>query len=114
MVRRLPKRLYAAGHLRLPSVPALLDHYTELLAKLFRLHGRPFNATEIEHMRGLLKDKLDEGFALARSSYVHVDFQTDAPPKTSLSYTLSLEISTLQEEYASWVKTRTPVLFGSH
>ena len=114
MIRRLPKRLHAIGHLKLPSVPALLDHYTELLAKLFRLHGRAFSAEEIEHLRGLLKDKLDDGFARARNSYVHVDFQTDEPPKTSLSYKLYVETSTIQEEYASWVKMRTPPLFGSH
>jgi SAM-dependent methyltransferase len=114
MLRRVPKRLYASGHMKLPSVPALLEHYTEMLSKFFRLHGRAFNPEEIVHLRGLLKEKLDEGFARARNSYVHVDFQTDEPPKTSLSYKLYLETATIQEEYASWVKTRTPPLFGSH
>lgn len=114
MLRRVPKRLYASGHLKLPCVPALLDHYTEMLAKLFALHGRKFAPEEIEGMRGLLKDKLDEGFAKVRNAYVHVDFQTDEPPKTSLSYTFSLETSTIQEEREHWVKTRSPTLFGSH
>jgi SAM-dependent methyltransferase len=114
MLRRLPKRLYASGHLRLPSVPALCDHYTDMLAKFFRLHGRAFNETEIDHLRTLLKEKLDTGFALARSSYVHVEFQTDEPPKTSLSYKFWLETSTILEEYANWVRTATPPIFGSH
>jgi SAM-dependent methyltransferase len=114
MLRRVPKRLYASGHLKLPAVPALLTHYTEMLAKLFALHGRKFTPEEIEHMSGLLKEKLDEGFAQARNAYVHVDFQTDEPPKTSLSYKFYLEISTIQDEYAHWVKTRTPPLFGIH
>jgi len=113
MLRRVPKRLYASGHLTLPCVPALLDHYTEMLAKLFALHGRTFAPEEIEHMRGLLADKLNEGFATARNAYVHVDFQTDEPPKTSLSYKFYLQTSTIQEEYEHWVQTRTPPLFGS-
>jgi len=114
MLSRVPKRLYANGHLRLPSVPALLDHYTEMLAKLFALHGRKFAPEEVEKMRGLLKDKLDEAFAAARNSYVHVDFQTDEPPQTTLSYKFYFETSTIQEEYEHWVSTRTPQLWGSH
>lgn len=114
MLRRLPKRLYATGHLKLPSVPALLEHYTELLAKYFRLHGRAFSEPELDTLRTLLKEKLEEGFALARNSFVHVEFQTDEPPKTSLSYKFWVEASTIQQEYAHWVKTRTPPLFGGH
>ncbi|HEX5101486.1 MAG TPA: class I SAM-dependent methyltransferase [Polyangiaceae bacterium] len=112
MLRRVPKRLHANGHLRLPSVPALLDHYTEMLAKLFAVHGRKFAPEEIEAMRSLLEDKLDEGFAAARNSYVHVDFQTDEPPKTSLSYKFYVESWTIEEEHAHWIKTRAPELFG--
>jgi SAM-dependent methyltransferase len=114
MIRRLPKRLFASSHLRLPAVPALLDHYTEMLGKLFSLHGRPFTAEELAHLRELLSQKLEEGFEKARNSYVHVQYQTDDPPKMSLSYTLTLETSTVQEEYAGWVASRTPPLFGSH
>jgi SAM-dependent methyltransferase len=113
MLRRVPKRLNALGHLRLPSVPALLDHYTEMLAKLFALHGRTFAPAEVETMRGLLGEKLDEGFAIARNSFVHVDFQTDEPPKSSLSYKFYVESWTIEEEYAHWAQTRPPPLFGS-
>ncbi len=114
MLRRLPKRLYAKGHLKLPAVPALLDHYVETLGKFFALHGRVFNQDELAHVGELLKEKLDEAFAKARNSYVHIEFETDEPPKTSLSYKLFIETSTIQEEYADWVATRTPPLFGKH
>ena len=114
MLRRVPKRLYAHGHLMLPAVPALLDHYVEKLGKLFALHGRPFNPDELLRLRDLLQVKLDEGYDQSRKAYVHVEFRTDEPPKTSLSYKFWVEAATLKDEYAHWVATRTPPLFGVH
>ena len=114
MIRRLPKRLFATGRLRMPAVPALLDHYVETLDKVFAVHGRKFKPPELEQMRGLLDTKLKEGFEASPYSYVHVRFQTDELPKTSLSYFVSLEVSTIENEYATWVATRTPPLFGTH
>ncbi len=114
MIRRLPKRLHASGRLRLPAVPALLDHYTESLVRIFSVHGRKFKPEEVEALRGILQKKLSEGFASSPYSYVIVRFQTDDPPKTSLSYFVSLELSTIEQEYATWVAQRTPPLFGTH
>jgi SAM-dependent methyltransferase len=114
MLRRLPKRLSGSSRLRLPAVPALSDHYVEMLGKLFALHGRAYNESELQHLRALLEPKLEEGFRAARNAHVVVQYQTDAPPKRTLSYTLSLETSTMQEEYADWVRKREPPLFGKH
>lgn len=114
MIRRLPKRLFAQGRLRMPAVPALIDHYVENLGNTFALHGRKFAEAELAHLRGLLLPKLEEGWAASPYSYVIVRFQTDDAPKTSLSYFISLEISTIENEYATWVAQRTPPLFGKH
>jgi SAM-dependent methyltransferase len=114
MIRRLPKRLQGGGRVRLPAVPSLVDHYVETLDRLFVSHGRKFKPPELEHLKGLLEAKLKEGYAASPYSYVHVRFQTDDPPKTSLSYFISLEVSTIENEYATWVATRTPPLFGTH
>ena len=114
MIRRLPKRLFGTGRVRFPAVPALVDHYTETLGSMFALHGRKFTEEELVHLKGLLEGKLQEGFAASPYSHVIVRFQTDDPPKTSLSYWVTVEISTIENEYATWVNTRTPPLFGSH
>ncbi|HEY3500781.1 MAG TPA: class I SAM-dependent methyltransferase [Polyangiaceae bacterium] len=114
MLRRLPKRLFGTGRLRVPAVPALVDHYVEQLGSMFALHGRKFTETELEHVRGILKEKLKEGWDASPYSHVIVRFQTDDPPKTSLSYWVSVEVSTIENEYATWVATRTPPLFGTH
>jgi SAM-dependent methyltransferase len=114
MIRRLPKRLYATGKVRMPAVPALVGHYVEMLGKIFTLQGRKFTEVELDHLKGLLDAKLRDGFEASPYSYVHVRFQTDEAPKTSLSYFVSLEVSTIENEYATWVATRTPPLFGTH
>lgn len=114
MIRRLPKRLFAQGRLRMPAVPALVDHYVENLGTTFALHGRKFTAAELEQLKGLLLPKLEEGWAASPYSYVVVRFQTDDAPKTTLSYFISLEVSTIENEYATWVAQRTPPLFGTH
>ncbi len=113
MLRRVPKRIFGAGQLRLPSVPALLDHYVETLGKLFALQGRAFTAAELEHLRGLLAEKLEQGFSAARNSVVVVHYETDPAPKQTLSYTLTLEAASLEAEYADWVHTRPPPYFGN-
>jgi SAM-dependent methyltransferase len=114
MMRRLPKRLHGGGRLRLPAVPSLVDHYVETLDRLFVSHGRKFKPPELESLKTILETKLKEGYAASPYSYVHVRFQTDDPPNTTLSYFVSLEISTIENEYATWVATRTPPLFGTH
>jgi SAM-dependent methyltransferase len=114
MIRRLPKRLFAQGRLRMPAVPSLVDHYVENLGTAFALHGRKFTAAELEQLKELLLPKLEEGWAASPYSYVIVRFQTDDAPKVSLSYFISVEISTIENEYATWVAQRTPPLFGTH
>jgi SAM-dependent methyltransferase len=114
MIRRLPKRLHGGGRLRIPAVPSLVDHYVEVLDRVFVSHGRKFKPPELEQLKAILEPKLKEGYAASPYSYVHVRFQTDDPPKTSLSYFVSLEVSTIENEYATWVATRTPPLFGTH
>jgi SAM-dependent methyltransferase len=114
MIRRLPKRLFAQGRLRMPAVPSLIDHYVENLGTTFALHGRKFTVAELEHLKSLLLPKLEEGWAASPYSYVIVRFQTDDAPKTTLSYFISVEVSTIENEYATWVVQRTPPLFGTH
>lgn len=113
VLTQLPRRMHAMGALRLPAVPALLEHYTAMLGKLFALHGRAYSPEELAHLSELLSIKLNDGFAAARNAFVQVQYQTDEPPKVTLSYTFTLELSTPAEEYAGWVEARKPELFGS-
>jgi SAM-dependent methyltransferase len=114
MIRRLPRRLGASGQMLLPAAPALLEHYVQNLHQVFAQFGRTFSREETEHLRGILKRKLEEAFAASPYARVVVHYETDPPPKTSLTYKVNVAVSTIADEYEGWVKTRTPPYFGAH
>ncbi len=114
MIRRLPRRLTGTGQVALPASPALLEHYVQLLGSLFKLVGRAFSDADLARLREILARKLNEAWTASPYARVVVSYQTDEPPKTTLSYKVSVEVSTIADEYDRWVKTRTPPLFGKH
>jgi SAM-dependent methyltransferase len=114
IIRRLTKKIGVEGKMRLPAVPALLEDYVENLRKIFAAYGRIFTDEEIDHVRKILDGKLKEGFAVSPYAHVIVRYQTEPPPKIGISYWVSTEMSTIEDQYADWVKTRTPPLFGKH
>jgi SAM-dependent methyltransferase len=114
MLRRLPRRVAGHGQVVLPAIPALLDHYVQNLGTIFGTLGRPFSEEELDHVRGILKQKLDDGFKASPFAKVIVDYSTDEPPSIALSYTISHSVFTMADEYNGWVQTRTPPLFGAH
>jgi hypothetical protein len=106
MMRRLPRRIAGNGQLLLPSVPSLLDHYTDLLIGQFGELGRSFSKEERAHLRGILERKLEEALKASPASRVQVNWETDPPPKTSLSYRMTVVGGAVAEEFASWVGSR--------
>jgi SAM-dependent methyltransferase len=115
MIRCLPKApLTAKGQIRLPAIPALLDDHVATLTDLFAKIGRSFSPADVEHLRGLLSSQLEEGYRRSPYTGLLVHYETQGLPKLGLSYRISLAVSTMADEYAGWVKTRTPPLFGAH
>jgi len=114
VIRRLTKKIGVNGRVRLPAVPSLLEDYVENLRKMFASYGRVFSEVEIENLRKILDGKLKEGWAISPYAHVNVRYESEAPPKIGISYWVSTEISTIEDQYADWVKTRTPPLFGKH
>ena len=114
MLERLPRRLSGSAQVTFAAAPSLLDHYVQSLHSIFAQHGRVFNEDETEHLRGILDKKLKEGFAASPYARIVVNFETDPPPKTSLSYRIATIVSTVADEYENWIKTRQPPYFGTH
>lgn len=113
-MRKLPGRVSGKGELFLPAVPALVDHYVQLLNSTWIAIGRAFKPEELDYLRQTLENVAKEGFAVSASSKIHVSYETDPPPKTSLTWTINLHAATLEQTYADWVTSRTPPLFGAH
>ena len=69
---------------------------------------------DTEQLRGILKAQLERAYALSPYSRVVVHYRTEAPPATAMHYDVQLELSSVADEYAAWVKTRTPPYFGAN
>jgi SAM-dependent methyltransferase len=114
MLRRLPRRVAARGELMLAAVPSLLDHYQQMMLTIFAQLGRVFNDAEKAHMRTVLETWLTKGWEQSPYTRLIVHYETDQPPKTTLTYNVALNVVTIADEYEHWTKTRTPPLFGAH
>lgn len=114
MLRRLPRRVAARGEIMLASVPGLIEHYQQMLLTIFSQLGRVFNDTEKQHLRTVLETWLQKGWEQSPYTRLIVRYETDPPPKTTLSYKVALNVVTIADEYEHWTKTRTPPLFGAN
>jgi SAM-dependent methyltransferase len=110
----LPRQLRATGEVAIPAAPGLLEHHVQLFEALFATLGRKFNAEEVRQFRDILATKLAEAWASSPFSKVVVRYGTDPLPKTTLTYEIAVDQSSIADEYAKWVNGRTAPLFGSH
>jgi 2-polyprenyl-3-methyl-5-hydroxy-6-metoxy-1,4-benzoquinol methylase len=111
-IRKLPNRLSGKGEMLLPAIPSLVDHYVQNLDATWRALGRFFTPAELQYLREVLGNHIKTAFEQSQYSRICVSYETDPPPKTSLTWTITIVPSTLQTEYEGWVATRTPPLFG--
>jgi 2-polyprenyl-3-methyl-5-hydroxy-6-metoxy-1,4-benzoquinol methylase len=114
LLRRVHRRYIASGNLSLPAAPALLSTYVDMLSTMFQAMGRALSKAELDHLRRILGDKLQEGWRISPHCRVYIEWRTDPSPAVSLSYSLWLRESTTEAEYEEWTKTRAPPLFGEH
>lgn len=114
ILRKVPPRLVQTGELLLPAAPALVDYYVDMLNKTWRAIGRIFTEADLDHLKKVMIKHTEEGFNHSPYSRVSVSWKTDPLPKTSVTWTVSTRFSTMADEYAEWVASRTPPLFGEH
>jgi SAM-dependent methyltransferase len=114
IIGKLNTRIYPRGELVLPCVPSMLDNYMKRLKTIFETFGRPFSETELDQLRQILAKRLDQGFEVSPHSNVIIKYEPAKPPDVGLSCNISTAVSTVADQYKSWVETRKPPLFGSH
>lgn len=76
--------------------------------------GRAFDAEERQQLRAALSSQLEKGFATSVNSKIIVEYRTEEPPNVGLTYDVTVEAITLEDEYEEWVKSRQPPLFGAN
>src|SRR6185295_16868821 len=92
MLRRLPRRTSATGQVVWPAMPSLLDHYVKALGAIFAALGRTFSEAELARVREIMQSHIEPAFKASPHSTVVVDYYTQAPPSTALTYTVSHRI----------------------
>ncbi|GAY15967.1 hypothetical protein MSZK_26930 [Mycobacterium sp. shizuoka-1] len=111
MARRLHRRSIATGEISLPAVPAMLEDYVTMCAGLFASLGRGFTDEQLDHLRAILRDQLDEAFTASPRSEIVISYE--APVGTVLNYHVKSRWWSVEGAYENWIATREPPLFGS-
>ena len=113
-IRKLPNRLTAKAEILLPAVPGLVDHYVQNLNATWLALGRQFSPSELEYLTEVLGNHLKQAFDASPYSQVSVKYETDPSPKTTLTWNISICHCTIEDEYAKFVPSPTPSMFGAY
>jgi SAM-dependent methyltransferase len=111
MARRLHRRSIASGEISLPAVPGMLEEYVAMCAGLFESLGRGFTDEQLDSLRGILRDQLNEAFTASPRSEIVIAY--NAPVGTVLNYHVKSRWWSVEGAYENWIATREPPLFGS-
>jgi SAM-dependent methyltransferase len=112
--QKVDRRTRGKGELAMPCAPSLLDHYIDGFKSIFIAFGKPFTEEEVEHLRGLLREQLEEGFRASAIAELRVRWETQPPPKRGIQYHIRYVVPSLSEQYDMWVANKKPPLFGKH
>lgn len=111
MARRLYRRSVAAGQIKLPAVPSLIDEYVTMCDKLFAAVGVQYAAEEFAQLRVVLEGELAKAYAASSRSNIVISFH--APFGVALNYRVTADSVTVGEAYDQWVVAREGALFGT-
>ena len=111
MLRRLHRRTVASGSIVLPAVPAMIDDYVEMCARVFMGVGVPFNDDQLSHLRVVLEGQLAAAYAASPRSEIVITY--DSPVGLTVNYHVKAQWASLESAYDHWVATRHPPYFGT-
>jgi SAM-dependent methyltransferase len=102
--RHVTPHIQGSGRITFKCIPALIDSYLQRVLSAFRAVGRPCDPAQVEQLRAALDKHLNDGYLASPHSWVTVDYETDSPPATTLSYLIKTRVVTMQQEYREWVE----------
>jgi len=111
MARRLHRRAVATGEISVPAVPGMLEDYVAMCTGLFESLGRGFTDEQIDNLRYILNDQLNEAFTASPRSEIVISYE--APVGMVLNYHVKCRWWSVDAAYENWIATREPPLFGS-
>ena len=111
MARRLHRRAIATGEIAVPAVPGMLEDYVAMCAGLFESLGRGFTDEQLDNLRSILNDQLNEAFTASPRSEIVISYE--APVGMTVNYHVKCRWWSVEGAYENWIATREPPLFGS-
>ncbi len=111
MARRLHRRAIATGEISVPAVPGMLEDYVAMCTGLFESLGRGFTDEQVDNLRDILNDQLNEAFAASPRSEIVISYE--APVGLVVNYHVKCRWWSVEGAYENWIATREPPLFGS-
>jgi len=104
-------RFYYSGRLVVPCVPSLLEEYIEQFHQVFTAVGKPFSAEELDGLRELIADNLEQGYAASTHASLVLEYQPAPYPSGALTYNISTVIGSVAGQYQGWLQERELPLF---
>jgi 2-polyprenyl-3-methyl-5-hydroxy-6-metoxy-1,4-benzoquinol methylase len=112
LLYNIGRRIASKGLISFPCVPALTEQYMTKLGTLFELLGKPFSQAETTHLRGIIERDVEECWRASPFGLLDVDYETKPPPHPGIEYTVRKRLITADQQYADWIATMAPPLFG--
>ena len=112
LFQRIVRQIAVAGSIKIPAVPALLDHYLDVCAGAFRSVGRGLGEKDLQGARTLIAERLEQAFAFSQRSKIAIDFS--APPGGPLTYEVRTLSQSVAGAYEHWLAEDECSLFGIH
>lgn len=103
----------AAGEIKFPAVPSMLEEYVRRCLDMFATLGASFTEEETDHLRGVLREELNSTFV--ESSRSDIVFTYDMPTSDSTRYHVVGQGLSIEAAYDEWMidPNRQPSLFGT-
>lgn len=113
MTRRLRRRTEATATFTLPAVPSMLDEYVGICEKLFAAFAVDCTPAERERLTAKLDVELTKAFKRASRSNIVISFHKPQYA-LGLTYDITAQCWSVENEYERWVSFREPPFFGTH
>ena len=89
----------------------MLEDYVAMCAAVFEGLGRGFTDEQLDNLRYILNDQLNEAFTASPRSEIVITYE--APVGMTVNYHVKCRWWSVEGAYENWIATREPPLFGS-
>lgn len=114
MMARVERNTEFHAQLAFSAIPVLIDHHMAKCDAIFTSAGRPLEPHQRSEFRSLLSRALEQAFGLSSHAKIVVQFNSDPPPRVSMSYQIGIQTKAIADVYTAWLGVPDQPYFGKH